>query len=641
MHSSTIYPVKAPNGSTIILYASENGVGILWRGGRPLKQPVPAPKAPAKPPPKVNGTKDAIVILDSDDDDDEPAKPAAVSPPTADFEDEEEELDPDRPYPSIVQHMRLPLNTNVLHIAVPHVPTASELRPGQVIPPIFNEKIVFAVACTDFTVRIVTLPLGPPPNVVKASLSKSKTLYGEEVVKIPSYIGHQTIPAGVSMTWTSKAEPRGMVPSEDVMEVDGEEDGAAVSGRRSPRKKRAPSTSEAAKDANGFDLLVASHSADVGGLLKIWRFGLSKTSVETPDLVSAYQTVTLPNPASKITFNTAQYPKSRHSQLLIADAAGVARIYDPFAPRGRNSSNNATGAFVALFRTRFESAKSSVESSPILASRKSLLDVAWVSQGYSILALLSDGEWGIWDVRPSSSTQLSDPSLFSLRNSVGTSELEKASSGPSSPKSRSSRNLLVPMTPNTRRKKEETLFQGSSSSTIPTRGGLAVASLLRSSSEVAEESVVIWYGKEIYRLVDLAKFRARTASSSSGGSLPGPGLSQVHDVPLLGEDITSVSLFNTTTREASMAVPRDLLLSAENRLIISTTTNKPAGRASMTFHSREDVEEEASKRSDQALLAHGELGIDGMQRLMDGMSGGGSHNALTLGNPRKVLFAPS
>ncbi|KAF1970441.1 hypothetical protein BU23DRAFT_474049, partial [Bimuria novae-zelandiae CBS 107.79] len=636
---SAIYPVKAPNGSTIILYGSENGVGILWRGGRPLKQTVSAPKAPVKQPPKVNGTKNAIVIIDSDDD--EPAKTAPAPAPKAEFEEEDEELDPDRPYPSIIQQVRLPLDTEVLHIAVPQVPTAAELLPGEETPLIFKEKLVFAVACADFTVRIITLPLSPPPSAAKERPSNSKSLFGEEVVKIPTYVGHQTIPSGVSITWTSKAEPRGVAPPEDAMEVDGDEDKALASGRRSPKKKRAPSHSEAEKDAKGFDLLVASHSAELGGLLKIWRFALAETPVEPTNPISLYQTVTLSKPASKIAFNTAQFPKRRHSQLLITDLAGTARIYDPFAPRKRNASSGPTGAFVALFKTQFETNKASVPSAPVLASRKPILDAAWVSDGHSILALLADGEWGIWDVKQADSNAHTDPSVFSLRNFVGTSETDKSGSGASSPKSRSSRSSLVPMTPNTRRRKEETLFQGSSSTTIPTRGGVTVASLASSSGEAAEESVIIWYGKEVYRLADLAKFRARAATSNASSPLPGPGLAQVHDIPLLGESIVSATQFDTTRREARMAIPRDILFSAEHRLIISTTTNRPTERDAPARVAREDVEEEDARRGDQALLSRGELGIDGMQRMLNNMGRSGSQNTLTLGNPRKVLFAPS
>lgn len=590
---------------------------------------MPAPKAPAKAPPNINGTKNAIVIIDSDDE--ESAEAASQALPKAEFEDEEEELDPNHPYPSMVQRVRLALNAEVLHIAVPQVPAPSEVRPTESIPPVFKEKIVFAVACTDFTVRIITLPLRPPPNAAKEQPPTSKAQFGEEVIKIPTYAGHQTIPSGVSVTWTSKVEPSQEDPLHDAMEID--DDSNTAPGRRSPRKKQTPSQPAPSKETNGFDLLVASHSQEQGGLLKIWRFGLTDNSVKAMNPISAYQTITLSRPASRIAFNTATFPKQRHSQLLIADSSGIVRIYDPLAPRKRN--NSTSGAFVALFRTRFENVKSSVPFPPTLAARKPVLDAAWVADGHGLLALLADGEWGIWDMNR---TQSSDPSAFSLRNFVGTSESDKASSGISSPKSRSGRSSLVPMTPNTRRRTQEVLFQGSTSSAIPTRGGVSVASLASYNGEPALESVVIWYGKEVYRLNDLAKYRARAASSNAGNSLPGPGLAQVHDIPLLGESIVSVSQFDTTRREARMAVPRDVLISAEHRVIISTVTNQPETRDAASLSMEERVEEEDTRRADQALLARGELGLEGMSRLLGNMGGSGSHNTLTLGNARKVLF---
>lgn len=572
------------------------------------------------------------MVIDSDDDD-EPAKAASHPPLKAEFEDDEEELDPDRPYPSVVQQIRLPLNTEVLHVAVPQVPAPSELQPGHTIPPIFKEKIVFAVACTDFTVRIITLPLSPPPNAAKERPSTGKSLHGEEVVKIPTYAGHQTVPSGVSITWTLQTTRGHGEAAGDEMDVD--QDSATAPLRRSPRKKQAQSQPTVARDTEGFDLLVASHSPELGGLLKIWRFSLTDTSVRTTNPISPYQTVTLDKPAAKIAFNTAHYPKKRHSQLLIADSAGVARIYDPLSPRKRSSTS---GAFVALFRTRFENIKSSVPYPPTLASRKPILDAAWVSGGHSILALLADGEWGIWDMQQDGSKSAADPSAFSVRNFVGISESDRSSSGASSPKSRSSRSSLVPMTPNTRRRTQEVLFQGNPSNSIPTRGGVSVASLASTSGDAVLESVVIWYGKEVYRLTDLAKYRARAAASSAGSSLPGPGLSQVHDIPLLGEPIVSVSQFDTTRKEAQMAVPRSLLISAGYRLIISTITNQVVDRDASTVSSKEQVEEEDTRRTDQALLARGELGLEGMSRLLDNMSGSGPNNTLTLGNPRKVLF---
>jgi hypothetical protein len=640
VHDATIYPVKAPNGSTIILYGNETGVGIIWRGGRPLKKAAAPLKQPAKPA-KVNGTNnDAIMIIDSDDDEPPKAAPQQAVP-EAEFEDEEE-LDPDQPYPSIIQQVRLCLNTEVLHIAVSQIPTVSSLRPAETIPPIFSKRMVFSVVCADSTVRVITMPLNPPSHGAKEKPLSAKSLFGEEIVKVH---GHQGIAKGITMTWTAKSEPRARKDEpEDDMDVDDEGDTTATPGRRR-RKQQSRSRSRQGAD-EGYDLLVASHSTELGGLLKIWRFGLSEASLNVAHPVAPYKTLTLRHAASRIAFSTAQYPKRRHSQLLIADLAGTARIYDPFAPVSRkrhvSGSSSEPGCFLATFRSTFEAVKAHAYTPEIIAARKAIVDAAWTSDGHHILALLTDGEWGLWDVDRSGPSISTDPSAFSLRGYVGTSEKDSSANSVTSPK-KLARSLLAPMTPNTRRRKEETLFQGSSSSsTTAVRGGISVASLASSSGAAPEDSVLIWYGSEMYRIPDLAKFWARTASANAGNSLPSPGLTQIQDVSLFGECITSISQFDTTSQASRLAVPRDTLISAEHRLIVTTSTTKALGRDLNAEFAQEHAEIEAARKTDQALLSQGELDLGGMDRLLDGMEGSATMSkSLTLGNPRKVLFASS
>ena len=635
VHDTKLYPAKASNGSTIIIYGHENGIGILWRGGRPLKKSAPPPKAPAKPPPKVNGTNDAIMIIDSDDE--EPAN--ASLPPAAEFEDEDEELDPDQPYPTIIQQLRLFLNTDVLHVTVPRLPSNSLPHFRETLPPIFSQKMVFAVACSDFSVRIITLPLNPPSDAAKEQPPGTKSPYGEEILKIPTHVGHQTIPTGVTMTWTSKSGPND-IHAEDDMDVDAGE-APPLSGRRSPRKKQGRSRSATRKDGDGYDLLVASHSGELGGLLKVWRFGLTDGSVEITSPISAYQTLMLQKPASKIIFNSALYPKARHSQLLIADVSGLARIYDPLAPRKRSSGGSLNGAFTALFRASFEDVPTKAQSKaavpPILTVRKPIIDAAWALDGSCVIALLADGEWGIWDIEPTDKDLTTDLTAFSLRNFIGTSDNERVSSGASSPTSRNSRNGLVPMTPNTRRRKEETLFQANSPSSSPLRGGISVETLHHSNGSAAEDSLIIWYGTEVFRISDLAKFRSRHTSTNRTNPFAGPVLTQIHTISLSGESIIAVEQFETSEKESRMAVPRDTLLATEHRLIIATTTNEPASRDLIATSARGRKEDEETRRTDQVLLARGELDLGGMDRLLEDMEGSGSRSQ-ALSNPRKVLF---
>ncbi|KAL5116780.1 hypothetical protein ACEQ8H_005261 [Pleosporales sp. CAS-2024a] len=634
VHDATIYPLKAPNGSAIILTGLENGVSVSWRGGRHLKQPIAPPAKPAK----VNGaSNDAIMLVDSDDD--APAKTAPQPMPEAEFEAEEEELDSDQPHPPFVQQLRLALNTEVLHIAVPRIPSVSSLRPADSIPAIFSTKMIFTVACADCTVRIITLPLNPPSDAAKGKPRSAESQYGEDMFKIQA---HQSIARGVTMTWTSRNEPR----PQDVSDNDVDMDGAEDAGATPPRRQRRPQSRSRSDDQGqeGFDVLVASHSTELGGLLKIWRFQLTDTWLNVAHPVAPYRTVNLRKHASRVAFSTAQYPKRRHSQLLITDVTGTARVYDIFAPAKRRAHGASieAGAFTHTFRSSFESVKNNAYAPPVLAARKPIIDAHWVSDGRHILTLLADGEWGLWDVDRSGPSPPVDPLAFSLRGYVGTTEKESSASGASSPK-RSARNSLAPMTPNTRRRKEENLFKGSPSVTASTpRGGITVASSPSPNSAASEESVIIWYGSEIYRIADLAKFWARTASASSGNSLPSPSLTQIQDVSLYGETITSISQFDTTSQASRMAIPRDLLISAEHRLVILTGAGKSSGRDLDPRFSQEQKESDEARRADQALLSHGALDLGGMDRLLDDMEGSGTvSKSLTLNGPRKVLFASS
>ncbi|ORY15869.1 hypothetical protein BCR34DRAFT_477360 [Clohesyomyces aquaticus] len=621
-----IYPARSPNGSTVVLYGHETGVGILWRGGRPLKQAAPPPKQPPKPA-KVNGTSnDAIMIVDSDDEG--PAEQGPEEPEQAEFESGDEELDPDAPYPTIIQHLRLSLNTAVLHIAVPDVPPVSSTRAADSVPAIFRKKIVFAVACADYTVRIITLPLSPPSAATKETPANARAPWGEDVIEIGSRIGHQTIPRGITMTWTSRAEPTFRDREEDDMQVDDEEDVSMTPRRRRSPRKHSRSQSGRRGESEGWDVLVASHSAEIGGLLKIWRFPLTETSVTTPTPFLPYQTLNLRTPASRVLFNSATYPIRRHSQLLITDSSGIARIYDPFAVSNHqrrasrlSRKDSESGSYVALFRTSFENSISSAPFPPALTVRKPIIDAAWAAEGHHIVALLTDGEWGIWDTDRSGPSPPADPSSFSVRGFVGNTDPNRSNGSASDSKSRNGRSSLAPMTPRTRRVKEESLFSG-----VP-----------------SEDSVIIWYGTEIYKIPNLRQWWARTVGGQAG-SLYGSGLSRAPTLALYGESITAVDQFEITSREARMAIPRDALVLAEHRLIITTNTASKPGLDLTGALNQERAEDEEIRKTDQALLARGELDIGGMERLLEDMDGSGSPSAsrsLVLGNPRKVLFASS
>ncbi|EQL03779.1 Nup37p-like protein [Ophiocordyceps sinensis CO18] len=157
------YPVQSPQGATILIYAHDNGITLVWRGGRRLK-----PSEKQVPKEKQNGAPDDIVmIIDSDDEDQPPAKAQA----TPGFEDKPRFDDAAEPtaYPESIQTLDLALGTSVLNVAViPMAPSAAQdiFTAGKA--PFLAETMVFAVSCVTNDVYVITLPLTPPSPESKA-----------------------------------------------------------------------------------------------------------------------------------------------------------------------------------------------------------------------------------------------------------------------------------------------------------------------------------------------------------------------------------------------------------------------------------------------------------------------------------------
>ncbi|KAF2144746.1 uncharacterized protein K452DRAFT_306517 [Aplosporella prunicola CBS 121167] len=620
-----IYPKQAPNGSTVIVYGHSNGLRIVWRGGRPLKTRA----AVNDDEPKVNGTSKDVVMVDlTDDDDDEtPQAPSQPAAQDAEFEPDEDEQDEAEPYPRVVQHLDLPLGTEVLYLSFPHIPSVSPYRPADSIPPIFNQKIVFSVACADSSVRVITLPLLPPSEARKAAdPSKHKAPYGEQILRIEGQHGHQVIPNAVSMTWSSR-DPEGIFDDVDMdVEESDEEDG--------PRRRRRIGSAE--DEVREWDLFVASHSNELSGLLHIFCIPLISNgdlqSLST-DPIFPYRTQYLSSPASHIAFSSAQYPSQRHLQVLAVDTKGSVRIYDPLAPirmrprssRSVNTDESRLGAWVAAFSTGFEMPKQSKTGPPGLAHRRRILDAKWTSDGKSILALLSDGEWGVWDVDGSGpgASRTKTVSTFAIRGFIsGTTQATTSTVAPTKTSGSFKSLALAPMTPNTRRAKEENLFHGPA--TAPTnndtpRGGISVSTSVNNSTGAVEDSVVLWYGDEAFRIPHLQQFWARSGSST----LYGPGLTKVDGLNLQGEMIGGIEQFARKATEARMGIPRDLLIRSESRLIVlaHSSPSKPASGGSSLF-AKELEERQQEDKIDRDLLKRGELDLGGMDRLLEGMTGG-------------------
>src|ERR1700716_3755192 len=92
IHDVVIYPFPSPNGSSIIIYGHDNGVRIIWRGGKRFKQP-----STSEDKSKTNGANNNdVMIIDSDDE--RPGSHAPLFEDKLEFEDDHEEIDPSMPY---------------------------------------------------------------------------------------------------------------------------------------------------------------------------------------------------------------------------------------------------------------------------------------------------------------------------------------------------------------------------------------------------------------------------------------------------------------------------------------------------------------------------------------------------------------
>ncbi|KAL1642726.1 hypothetical protein SLS58_005230 [Diplodia intermedia] len=641
VNAAKIYPKTAPNGSTVVVYGHSNGLRVIWRGGRSLK---PKAASSGDGQPKVNGTSNDAVMIDLTDDEPSQAPPTVVDD-DVEFESEEEEEDEAEPYPPVVQQLDLPLGTEVLYMSFPQVPTISPYRPADLIPPIFNERIVLSVVCADSSVRVVTLPLTPPSHARKAAdRSKSKAPYGEQVLRIEGQHGHQSIPRGITMTWSSRTSdtfPDGMEMDADASDDDDTD---------SFRSRKLIQSDEPLE----WDLIVASHSVEVTGLLHIFRIPLVLKDNQfsfTAEPVFPYQTQYLSSPATRVYFSSSQFPSPRHLQLLVADSKGSVKVYDPLAPpraRPRSAGRDVViepkpGAWIASFSTSFEIPKHIKASNPYLARRKGILDAKWASDGKSIVALLSDGEWGVWAMDGASTARNASTkpvSTFALRGYVsGAEHKASTSTGPAQVKPSSKSLTLAPMTPNTRRTREETLFHGpvATPTTDSSHGGVSISSSFTAvGGGQVEDSIVIFYGDDLYRIPNLQQFWSRSTHSTSSGSLYGPGLTRVDGASLYGEPVTDVEQFGKPKGAAArMGVPRDLLVVGERRIVVLATVS-PEAKAGGNLFARELEATDRTDRVDQDLLRRGELDIGGMDRMLDTLASGGA-GTLGAGGPQGAL----
>lgn len=299
------------------------------------------------------------MIIDSDDDEPVSKAPTAfVDRPV--FEDEPAE--DAAGFADVIQTLDLSLGTDVFHVAVlPITPRSS--KDASIDAPILAEKMVFSVACANSSVYIITLPLTPPSHDSKAREDlradvlagvAGKGKWGEKLIALNGQFRHA--------------------------------DGIAMNLARTR-----PSTA-AERTRSPLHVIVAAHGKDASGTLRLWDVPIDHT--QDGLAIEPFQTEFLPSPLTTIAFNPNS---SRSTHLLAVASPHAVRIYDyslPSVPPDDTSDGpwSSHGSWLLSLYTPF------ARGATYSCTRKSIVGANWISHGRAILALLADGQWGIWDV---------------------------------------------------------------------------------------------------------------------------------------------------------------------------------------------------------------------------------------------------
>lgn len=552
----------SPQGATILIYGHENGVTLVWRGGRRFKSEVEEVAAKGSNG-KQNGQppQDAVMILDSDEEDTAPAE-AFVDKPQF-----EETLDDECTYPEITQTLDLEFDTAVLHIStLPLTPCLAEDASWEGTD-ILKEKIVFTASCATREVFLVTLPLVPPSPLSKArkelqeSLLAGKAGNGKWGETVTLLAGQQKPCDGLAMTLI---RPRPM---------------------RSKSSERSRSTNRAL-----HRVVVAAHCREAAGTLRLWDVPL-EVAAKPGQQIEPFQTEHLPKPLTSISFNP-----THSTQLLCNASPNAVRIYD-YSMASMPPDDISEGPFPSQGSWLVSLYPPFVRQS---TSRKPILAASWVARGRAIFVLLADGEWGIWDidgVSPQGSAHFGKPgsgivgdaiTRFNVSGYVeGTSPLRN----PSSQRTSGSASEFVPMTPHSRRDAFSNLSGPERLATVS--GGVIVTPLPSSTTTTADENVTLWIGSldHVFTIPGLFKFWDAQIRKSAGGGVnlfsgaQPTRMIRLNDlsVGLMGERCTQVGAIVRFAETGGMSAPGseglpvDVVVCGESRLVIIRESEAAVG----------------------------------------------------------------
>ena len=450
------------------------------------------------------------------------------------------------------------------------------------------------------------LPLDPPSHQLKAKAKMAENIlkafpgngfWGEDVLTLGGSYTHQTLPKGVSLALAPQ------IVQESIEEE--EEDNVHQPDkpiRRRSSSSKGPASSIEIWGSGLWDLLIASHSQDATGLLLIHRVPVSNDKpdidVGSNDHDLIWRAEHLHGPAVTVQlYVPSQSCEKPVPRLLVAEASGPVRIFDTYTEHDPDRGSWRL--------TLYPNMETTQNGAPIA---RAILDAKWILAGKAIAVTFSDGEWGVWHLGPKSTVCGGMPSKFTLNGWISNS-LEAASDNSKKSAGRF-QSKLAPMTPGTRKQKQDTLFSEATSTARPnvtsTSGGIAVYHRSRPSSDKElDEVVAIWHRN---RMMIIPSIRGYWHTRVEGGG------------SLFASEVSS-----QTRSFANAGLPGDL-----GRCVTLGFDGKSGSRqpeifvisgGSLAVLTRPLIEEKTLPLvvRDQQLLKRGELGLDGVERILSSM----------------------
>ena len=261
------------------------------------------------------------------------------------------------------------------------------------------------------------------------------------------------------------------------------------------------------------------------------------------------------------------------------------------------------------------------------------------------MVLMSDGEWGVWDIegagpgtakgplaRQASVQGVSGGSLTAF--SVSGRILSPLSNRPDPDETNiEQRPRFAPLTPSTKRVREDTLLKGGYRSSSPSLcGQLSVFRTNSTRDPLPDESILLRHGSQSAVIPSLlALWRNAVKAAGTFDSSNRCRVSTIQDVHLMGEHFTGIGHLPAASRQTRRSSGRqefDILVTAEHRImILAPRLTEPAAPALPPPSA-----DTTSTETDQLRLRRGELDVDGMDRVLNGMAG---HRSLRMGSPIK------